>query len=94
VLARNQSVGTYVTPWGAQSDIISTTDVDVAEWPGMVLRQHLDANWLIVDKPLPSSAKVGTFHVTLGDYKLDIPVVTATPLYPPGRVWRLTRLSA
>jgi hypothetical protein len=32
-------------------------------------------------------------HLTLGDYKVDVPVVTATPLYPPGRFWRLTRLS-
>jgi hypothetical protein len=60
----------------------------------MVVRQRLDVKWLIVDKPLPSSTKVGTEHLTLGDYKLDIPVVTATPLYPPGRFWRLTRLSA
>lgn len=93
VLARNQTVGTYVTPWGAQSDVVSTTDVDVAEWPGMVLRQSLDVKWLILDKPLPASTKVGTQHLTLGDYKLDVPVVTATPLYPPGRFWRLTRLS-
>jgi D-alanyl-D-alanine carboxypeptidase (penicillin-binding protein 5/6) len=94
VLARNQTVGTYTTPWGAQSDVVSTLDVDVAEWPGMVVRQRLDVKWLIVDKPLPSSTKVGIQHLTLGDYKLDIPVVTATPLYPPGRFWRLTRLSA
>jgi D-alanyl-D-alanine carboxypeptidase (penicillin-binding protein 5/6) len=93
VLARNQSVGTYTTPWGAQSEVISTADVDLAEWPGMVLRQTLQAKWLIVDKPLPSSTKVGMMHLTLGDYKVDVPVVTATPLYPPGRFWRLTRLS-
>jgi hypothetical protein len=60
----------------------------------MVVRQSLEAKWLIVEKPLPSSTKVGTQHFMLGDYKLDIPVVTATPLYPPGRFWRLTRLSA
>jgi D-alanyl-D-alanine carboxypeptidase (penicillin-binding protein 5/6) len=94
VLARNQSVGTYSTPWGAQTDVISTLDVDVAEWPGMVVRQSLDVKWLIVDKPLPAATKVGTQHLTLGDYKLDVPVVTATPIYPPGRFWRLTRLSA
>jgi D-alanyl-D-alanine carboxypeptidase (penicillin-binding protein 5/6) len=94
VLARNQSVGTYSMPWGAQSDVVSTLDVDVAQWPGMVVRQSLDAKWLIVDKPLPASTKVGTQHITLGDYKLDVPVATASPLYPPGRFWRLTRLSA
>jgi hypothetical protein len=93
VLARNQTVGTYVTPWGAQADVVSTVDVDIAEWPGMVLRQRLDANWLIVNKPLPANTKVGTEQIVLGDYKLDIPVVTASAIYPPGRFWRLTRLS-
>lgn len=94
VLARNQSVGTYNTPWGAQTDVISTLDVDVAEWPGMVVRQSLEVKWLIVDKPLPAATRVGMQHLALGDYKLDVPVVTATPIYPPGRFWRLTRLSA
>jgi len=93
VIARNQSVGTYIMPWGAQADVLSTSDVDLVEWPGMVLRQSLEAKWLIVDKPLPSSTKVGMQHVVLGDYKVDIQVVTATPLYPPGRFWRLTRIS-
>jgi D-alanyl-D-alanine carboxypeptidase (penicillin-binding protein 5/6) len=93
VVARNQSVGTYTTPWGAQSDVISTDNVDLAEWPGMVLRQNLEARWLIVDKPVPSSTKVGMLHLMLGEYKVDVPVATATPLYPPGRFWRLTRLS-
>jgi D-alanyl-D-alanine carboxypeptidase (penicillin-binding protein 5/6) len=93
VLARNQTVGTYVTPWGAQADVVSTVDVDIAEWPGMVLRQRLDANWLVVNTPLPANTKVGTEQIVLGDYKLDIPVVTAGAIYPPGRFWRLTRLS-
>jgi D-alanyl-D-alanine carboxypeptidase (penicillin-binding protein 5/6) len=93
VLARNQSVGTYVTPWGAQADVISTIDVDVAEWPGMVLRQRLDANWLIIDKPLPANTKIGSVQIMLGDYNLQVPVATSNSLYPPGRFWRLTRLS-
>jgi hypothetical protein len=29
----------------------------------------------------------------LGDYNLDVPLITADPLYPPGRLWRLTRVS-
>lgn len=94
VLARNQTVGTYTTPWGAQADVILTADVNLALWPGMPLRENLEAKWLIIDKPLPSSTKVGTQHISLGDYKLDVPVVTASPLYPPGRFWRLTRVSA
>jgi D-alanyl-D-alanine carboxypeptidase (penicillin-binding protein 5/6) len=93
VIARNQSVATYSTPWGTQTDLISADDVDLAEWPGMVLRQRLDANQIVLDKPLPSSTVEGHEHIVLGDYLLDVPLVTAGPMYPPGRFWRLTRVS-
>jgi len=93
VIARNQSIATYTTPWGAQSDLVSSVDVDLIEWPGMVLRQHLDARTIVVDQPLAARTKEGTVHLVLGDYSLDIPLVTADPMYPPGRFWRLTRLS-
>ena len=93
VMSRHQSIATYTTPWGPQTDLISADDVDLAEWPGMVLRQRLDANSIVVDKPLPSSTVEGHEHLLLGDYVLDVPLVTADPLYPPGRFWRLTRIS-
>ncbi len=93
VIARNQTIATYVTPWGAQSDLVSTVDVDLIEWPGLVLRQRMDARTLVIDQPLAAGTKEGTEHLVLGDYSLDIPLVTADPMYPPGRLWRLTRLS-
>ena len=93
VIARNQSIATYTTPWGNVSDLVSSADVDVVEWPGMVLRQRLDAKALVVDKPVPASTVEGVEHVVLGDYDLAVPLVTADPLYPPGRLWRLTRVA-
>jgi D-alanyl-D-alanine carboxypeptidase (penicillin-binding protein 5/6) len=92
VIVKNQTVATYVTPWGAQTDLVSTVDVELIEWPGMVLRQHLNAHPLVLDQPLPAGTQEGTEHMVLGDYILDIPLVTADPMYPPGRFWRLTRL--
>ncbi len=80
-------------PWGAQSDLVSSVDVDLVLWPGMVLRQRLDSKIITVDKPIPASTPEGNIHMVLGDYNLDVPLVTADPLYPPGRFWRLTRLS-
>lgn len=59
----------------------------------MVLRQRLDARALILDQPLAPRSREGIEHVTLGDYNLDVPLVTADQLYPPGRLWRLTRVS-
>jgi serine-type D-Ala-D-Ala carboxypeptidase (penicillin-binding protein 5/6) len=93
VISRNQSIATYTAPWGDQTDLIATYDLDLAEWPGMVVRQRLEANPLVLDKPLPPSTQEGTEHVVLGDYVEDVPLVTADPMYPPGRLWRLTRLS-
>jgi len=93
VIARNQSIANYATPWGNSTDLVSQVDVDLAEWPGMVVRQHLNANAIVVDHPLAAGALEGTEHVVLGDYVLDVPLLTADPLYPPGRFWRLTRVS-
>ncbi len=93
VIARNESVANYTTPWGNSTDLVSQVDVDLAEWPGMVVRQHLRANSIVLDHPLPSGTLEGTEHVVLGDYVLDVPLLTADPLYPPGRFWRLTRVT-
>ena len=92
VLIKNQTVGAYDTTWGQRADVIATTDVDLVEWPGMILRQRLDAPVLKIDGPLPAGTRAGTLHVVLGAYVLDVPVVTDTALYPPGKFWRVTRL--
>ena len=93
VIARNQAVAGYATPWGGQSDLVSTSDVDLVEWPGMILRQRLDAPAIIIDKPVAPGTHEGSEHLALGDYTLDVQLVTASPLYPPGRAWRITRIN-
>ena len=93
VIERNQAVAHYTAAWGAESDLVSSVDVDLVEWPGMVLRHTLDARPLAVASPIPSSTLDGHEHVVLGDYDLAVPLVTADPIYPPGRLWRLTRIS-
>jgi D-alanyl-D-alanine carboxypeptidase (penicillin-binding protein 5/6) len=93
IMAKNQAVATYATPWGGQSDLLSTVDVDLVEWPGMIVRQRLDAPALVVDQPIAPGTREGSEHVVLGDYALDVELVTASPLYPPGRAWRLTRIN-
>jgi D-alanyl-D-alanine carboxypeptidase (penicillin-binding protein 5/6) len=93
VIARNQSVATYTTPWGNGTDLVSQSDLDLAEWPGMVLRQRLNANSLRLDHALPAGSYEGTEQVVLGDYNVDVSLVTTAPMYPPGRLWRLTRIT-
>jgi serine-type D-Ala-D-Ala carboxypeptidase (penicillin-binding protein 5/6) len=93
IIAKNEAVATYATPWGGQSDLLSTVDVDLVEWPGMIVRQRLDAPAIVVDKPIAPGTREGGVHVLLGDYILDVELVTASQLYPPGRAWRLTRIN-
>jgi serine-type D-Ala-D-Ala carboxypeptidase (penicillin-binding protein 5/6) len=92
ILARHQAVGAYDTAWGDHSDVLSVYDVTLVEWPGMVLRQRLDGKTLSIDKPIGPGAAAGSLHVTLGDYDLDVALVTGSGLYPAGRIWRITRL--
>jgi serine-type D-Ala-D-Ala carboxypeptidase (penicillin-binding protein 5/6) len=91
-LIRHETVGSYDTPWGWHTDVIPVSDLALVEWPGMVLRETLQAKTLNVDKPLDPGTPAGSLHVVLGDYDLDVELVTATVMYPPGRFWRLTRL--
>ena len=93
VISRNQSVANYTTAWGESTDLVSAVDVDLAEWPGMVLRENLSSRALVLDQPVAPRTQEGTEHVVLGDYDLTVPLVTADQLYPPGRLWRLTRIS-
>ena len=93
VIARNQAVAGYAAPWGGQADLVSTTDLDLVEWPGMILRQRLDARALLINQPVNAGTPAGSEHVVLGDYSFDVPLVTGSPLYPPGRLWRLTRIN-
>lgn len=92
VISRNEAVATVSTPWGGQSDLVSKVDVDLVEWPAMILRMRLDAPPLVIDQPIAAGTREGGVHVVLGDYSFDVDLVTASPLYPPGRLWRLTRI--
>jgi D-alanyl-D-alanine carboxypeptidase (penicillin-binding protein 5/6) len=92
VLSKYQSVGSYEPPWGGHTDLLSTANVDLVEWPGMILRQSLRVPAITIDKPIPPGTSAGALHIILGDYALDIPLKTADALYPPGRFWRLTRI--
>jgi D-alanyl-D-alanine carboxypeptidase (penicillin-binding protein 5/6) len=91
-LARNQAVGHYDTAWDEHSDLVSSADVLLVEWPGMVLREQLIAPKLSVDQPISPGTSEGTLRIILGDYDLSVALLTATQLYPPGRLWRITRL--
>jgi D-alanyl-D-alanine carboxypeptidase (penicillin-binding protein 5/6) len=91
LVARDQSVGSIRTPWGGAAEVVAAADLEVLTWPGTVLRARLEAP--PVRAPVAAGARLGVLHVTAGDQVYDLPVVTAQPVFAPGRIWRLTRLS-
>jgi D-alanyl-D-alanine carboxypeptidase (penicillin-binding protein 5/6) len=91
-LSKYVSVGSYELPWGGRSDLLSTANVDLVEWPGMILRQTVRAPALTIKNAIPSGTPAGVLNMVLGDYNLDVPLTTSDAIYPPGRFWRLTRI--
>jgi hypothetical protein len=59
----------------------------------MILRRRLDVQTVAVDGPVPTATSAGKLHVVLGDQQVDVPLVTAGALNPPGIGWRLLRIS-
>jgi len=92
ILSKYQAVGSYELPWGGRSDLLSSANVDLIEWPGMILREKVHAPALTITKPIPAGTTEGALHVVLGDYEFDVGLTTSDALYPPGRFWRLTRI--
>jgi D-alanyl-D-alanine carboxypeptidase (penicillin-binding protein 5/6) len=93
VTTRNGVVGAYQTAWGSRSDLVATSDATLVEWPGMILRQRLDAQTIVVDRPTVAGMSAGKLHIVLGDQQLDVPLVIAGSLDPPGTSWRLFRIN-
>jgi D-alanyl-D-alanine carboxypeptidase (penicillin-binding protein 5/6) len=93
VIGQNDVVGTYKTDWGSHSDLVATQEVNLVEWPGMVLRRRLDVQTPAIDGPLASGTAAGKLHLVLGDQQADVPLVTAGSLDPPGIMWRLLRIN-
>jgi len=92
VLSKYVAVGSYELPWGGRSDLLSTTNVDLVEWPGMILRQSVRAPALTIRNAIPRGTNAGALNMVLGDYNVDVPLTTSEAIYPPGRFWRLTRI--
>lgn len=91
VVAKGGAVGAYETPWGSRAELATTTDVTLVEWPGMAVRQRIDAPALAVDRTVPAGTPQGRLYIGLGDQQIDVPLVMAGSLEPPGITWRLWR---
>lgn len=92
VVGRNGAVGSYTTGWGSRTDLLATSDVTLVEWPGMTVRQQIEAPNLVVDGFVPSGTPAGRLRITLGDQQVSVPLVTTSALEPPGLLWRLWRI--
>jgi hypothetical protein len=86
-------VGAYESPWGGSYVLEASTGATLVEWPGMILRQHLDAKTLVIDGRMPGGISEGKLHLVLGEQQVDVPLVTEGALDPPSLAWRLFRIN-
>jgi len=93
VITANEVLGRYDTAWGGHSDLVAINNVTLVLWPGMIIRQRLDAQMPVVDRPLARGTPAGKLNIVMGDQHADVPLITADPLDPPGTSWRLTRIN-
>jgi hypothetical protein len=93
VITANEVLGRYDTDWGGHADLVAINNVTLVLWPGMIIRQRLDAQMPVVDRPLSRGTPAGKLNIVMGDQHADVPLITAGPLDPPGTLWRLTRIN-
>src|SRR5207244_6225442 len=92
VIKRNDVVGIYETPWGSRSDLVATDDVALVEWPGMILRQRLDAPTLPIDRHVAGRTPAGNVHLVIGNQQADVHLLTPDPLNPHGVIVHMVRI--
>ena len=91
VVTHRQTVGRISAPWGSASDVLASEDLDVPVLSGTVLRSELRAR--VEPRAVAAGTAVGSLHVTAGPTSYDVPVVTASPIDAPGRLWRLVHIA-
>ena len=84
-------MGRISTPWGSASDVLASEDLDVPALSGTVVRSELRAR--VEPRAVAAGTAVGSLHVTAGLTSYDVPVVTASPIAAPGRLWRLVHIT-
>ena len=90
IVSKDQVVGRYAAPWGANADIVSAADLDLLVLPGTAIRARLAARPL--QAPASPGPALGSLRVQAGDRGSEVPVLLGQDLEPATSLWRLTRL--
>ncbi len=92
VIPAGQRVAVYRAPWGSVAGIIPSRDVQLLTWPGLLLHYALAIP--AATAPLAGGSEAGHLTEWVGDGPhVNAALVTDSGLFPPGRTWRITRIS-
>ncbi len=89
VVAKDQVIGTYKTPWGTSSDVVAGQDLNILAWSGTELQASAKLNSL--KSPAKAGSSAGIITVTNGQKTIPVPAILKTDLPSPSRYWRFLR---
>lgn len=90
IVSKDQVVGRYAAPWGANADIVAASDLDLLVLPGTPIRGRLAAQPL--QAPSSPGRKLGSLKVQGGEQSGEVPVLLGDNLGAATPLWRITRL--
>ena len=77
----------YRLPWGAGAEAVAARTASLLVWGDQAVTASVETDEV---GPEPAGTEVGAVHFTVGDERVDVPLVLDAPLAEPGAWWRLT----
>jgi D-alanyl-D-alanine carboxypeptidase (penicillin-binding protein 5/6) len=87
VAIKNQTVGVYKSPWGANTEAMASKDLSVLAWRGSPIQVNTQLNNL--KTPAKAGTTVGSMIVTTNQKTAFMPLILNSDIAKPSWTWRL-----
>src|SRR3990167_447547 len=89
VVKKGQALGSYETPWGAKSELITSDELSVVAWKGVSIEPTFKT--LATSSSKLAGNHVGEVKVSYGEQQKSVPVKLKNDLPDPSLSWRIFR---
>ncbi len=88
VIAKNQALGYYNAPWGADAQFKSAKALSMLVWKGADIK--ITTSPAIVRAPFPAGGEAGNISIQSDDQVVSSPIILSQNMPAPSFWWRLT----